>query len=189
MSSSKTNPGRTNQKLYFAKLQQDLLVQVLAEQRFDTVAKALSCREAVIFHLHGAYLAFQQELCSFYKLPLHLDSSEALRLAMAAKGQVSPEVTLLQQWEADPASWLAQMEQAHAEQLRASAAVVVQPEPEDEEAQLEIAAGASRLLSGISIVHTDVDLPLSEPDLARLSLWHQALTQAIREFRREMMEW
>jgi len=185
MSSSKTNPGRTNQKLYFARLQQDLLAQVLAERRFDAEAKALSCREAVIYHLHGAYLAFLQELCRFYKLPLHLDSSEALRLAMAAKEQVSPEVTQFQQWEADPASWLAQLLAAHAELQRASEAVVVQPEDEE----LENAAGASRLMSGISIVHTDTDLPLSEPDLARLSQWHQSLTQAIREFRREMMEW
>ena len=195
MSSSKTNPGRTNQKLYFARLQQDLLVQVLAEGRYDAEAKALSCREAVIFHLQGAYQAFLHELCSFYKLPLHLDSSEALRLAMAAKGQVSPEVQQFQQWEADSGSWLAQLQQAHAGLLRASEAVVVTPEHDHghhhdhDHDELENAPGASRLITGIAIVHTDADLPLSEPDLARLSQWHQALTQAIREFRREMMEW
>ncbi len=191
-SSSKTNPGRTNQKLYFARLQQDLLQQALAEGRFDAEARALACREASIYHLHGAYVAFLQELCRFYKLPLHIDSSEALRLAMAAKGQVSPEVTQLQQWESDSGSWLAQLLQALAAQQRAEEAVVVKPagdEGEEQGDELESPVAAPRLLSGINIVQTDVDLPLSEPDLARLSHWHQALTQAIREFRREMMEW
>lgn len=188
-SSSKTNPGRTNQKLYFARLQQDLLQQALAEGRFDAEARALACREASIYHLHGAYVAFLQELCRFYKLPLHIDSSEALRLAMAAKGQVSPEVMQLQQWEAEPGSWLAQLLHAFAAQQRAEEAVVVKPAAEEEGEALESEAAAPRLLSGINIVQTDVDLPLSEPDQARLSHWHQALTQAIREFRREMMEW
>jgi hypothetical protein len=208
-SSTKTNPGRTNQKLYFAKLQQGLLEQALAGDGFAAEPTALACREAVIFHLHGAYLSFLHELCRFYKLPDSLDSTEALRLAMAAKGQVSPEVVVLQQWEQDASSWLAGLLAAHAECLRAQEAVKVEPEAEHDQGHghhhrshdhdhphdhqqgraLEKPAAASRLIKEIAIVHTDSDRPLSEPDRARLGQWHQALTTAIREFRSEMMEW
>ncbi len=186
MSSTKTNPGRTNQKLYFAKLQQVLLEQALAGAEFDAEARALSCREAVILHLHGAYVAFLQELCRFYKLPLSLNHSEALRLAMAAKGQISPEVAQFQQWEQDAQSWLAQLLAAHADLFVAQEAVKAEPE---EEGALENAGAGRHLMQEIRVVSTAQDQPLSEPDLARLRQWQQELTQAIREFRREMAEW
>ena len=53
---------RTNQKLYFARLacQQ-------AEQN-DHVQQAQAHREAAVFHLHGAVLAFLQELVRYYRL-------------------------------------------------------------------------------------------------------------------------
>lgn len=187
MSSTKTNPGRTNQKLYFARLQLDVLEQALAAGGFDGEPKALSAREAVIFHLEGAYLSFIQELCRFYKLPLSLDSSEALRLAMAAKGQISPEVVQLQQWETEAGSWLAGLHAAWEQIQRAAEAVSAQPE--DDADELENAPAASRLIQEIRVVPTETDLPLSEPDVSRLKSWQQALTNAIREFRREMAEW
>ena len=53
---------RTNQKLYFARLacQQ-------AEQT-DNIQQAQAHREAAVFHLHGAILAFLQELVRYYRL-------------------------------------------------------------------------------------------------------------------------
>ena len=53
---------RTNQKLYFARLacQQ-------AEQT-DHVQQVQAYREAAVFHLHGAMLAFLQELVRYYRL-------------------------------------------------------------------------------------------------------------------------
>lgn len=187
MSSTKTNPGRTNQKLYFAKLQLDLLVQALAAGGFEAEPQGLACREAVVFHLEGAYLSFLQELCRFYKLPLDLNSSEAIRLAMDAKGQISPEVTQLQQWEGDSASWLAGLHAGYRAIFEATEAVKAEPEADGEE--LETSASGNHLMKEIRVVSTSADLPLSEPDIARLKDWHQSLTQAIREFRREMAEW
>lgn len=182
-SATKTNPGRTNQKLYFAKLQQELLEQALVSDDFDAEPKALACREAVIFHLEGALVSFLHELCRFYKLPA-LDNTEALRVAMQAKGQVSPEVSLLQQWEQSTSSWLANLHAAYAAIQASAEAVKAEPEPEE-----EAEVSSSQRISEIRLVATQSDLPLSEPDVANLKMWHQSLTQAIRDFRSEMQEW
>lgn len=180
------NPGRTNQKLYFARLQQELLEAALGSDDVDAGARALACREAVIFHLHGAYVSLLHELCRFYKLPQGLSSTEALRKAMADKGQVSPEVTVLQQWEASPASWLAGLLAAYGGLLDAADAVKARPLPQD---ALESGEGGPHLIREIHLVETESDMPLSQPDVARLQAWQQELTRAIREFRREMQEW
>lgn len=172
------NQGRTNQKLYFARLQLDRLQALLeAREAFSWEAEALSCREAVILHLHGAYLAFLQELVRFYKLPGPLMASEAVRAAMAAKGQVSPEITVLQRLEQEPGSWLAQLLRAHQDCLIAPDVAPVAVEEEET---------GSR---AISVVVVAADTPLSDTDTANLQRWLQELTGVIREFRREMQEW
>ena len=174
------NQGRTNQKLYFAKLQADRVQQLLADRSvFAWEAEALSCREAAILHLHGAYVAFLQELVRFYKLSGPLLTSEALRQAMQAKGQVSPEVTVLQGLEQDGASWLAALLRAHRDCL-------VAPDPAPAVAPEDEAEGPG---AAIGVVALAGDEPLSAPDLDRLSLWHRELTAVIRDFRREMAEW
>lgn len=176
----KPNQGRTNQKLYFARLQLDQMERVMAAQdSFAWEAEALSCREAAILHLHGAYLAFLQELVRFYKLSGPLLTTEALRTVMAVKGQVSPEVSVLQTLEQDRDSWLATLLRAHADCLSApDAPVAAAPDDEDE-----------GLGQAISLVTVTTDEPLSRPDRERLARWHHELTTIIREFRREMAEW
>jgi len=176
----KPNQGRTNQKLYFARLQLDQLERVMATQdSFAWEAEALSCREAAILHLHGAYLAFLQELVRFYKLSGPLMTTEALRTAMAVKGQVSPEVSVLQTLEQDRNSWLATLLRAHDDCLIVPDAPVAAA-PEDE---------AEGLGQAISLVIVAADEPLSRPDREQLACWHRELTNIIREFRREMAEW
>lgn len=176
------NQGRTNQKLYFAKLQLERMQQLAAEQAaFAWEAEALSCREAAILHLHGAYLAFLQELVRFYKLQGPLMSSEAVRQAMTAKGQVSPEITVLQGLEQESGSWLAQLLEAHRACLVAPEAAA--PAVVDSEADAE---GGGR---GISFVTVNADAPLSVGDIDSLQAWQRELTAIIREFRREMAEW
>jgi hypothetical protein len=174
------NQGRTNQKLYFAKLQQDRLAQLLADRSgFAWEADALSCREAAILHLHGAYVAFLQELVRFYKLAGPLMNSEALREAMAAKGQVSPEISVLQSLEQTRDSWLAQLLRAHHLCLIVPDPVpAVAPEDEPE------ALGRS-----ISLVTVASDEPLSPADVESLRRWQRELTAIIRDFRSEMAEW
>jgi hypothetical protein len=175
----KPNQGRTNQKLYFAKLQLDHIRQLLAERSaFAWEAEALSCREAAILHLHGAYLAFLQELVRFYKLQGPLMSTEALRQGMNAKGQVSPEITVLQRLEQQPGSWLAQLLRAHQDCLIApdAAPAIVESEAEND-------------VRTIALVAVAADEPLSDADLEAIQGWHGELTNVIREFRREMAEW
>lgn len=172
------NQGRTNQKLYFARLQLDRLQSLLeARAAFSWEAEALSCREAAILHLHGAYLAFLQELVRFYKLQGPLMTSEAVRVAMAAKGQVSPEITVLQRLEQEHGSWLAQLLRAHHDCLIAPDAAPVAVEEEDT---------GSR---AISVVVVAADTPLSATDVDNLQRWLRELTAIIRDFRREMQEW
>lgn len=172
------NQGRTNQKLYFARLQLDRLESLVAQQSgFAWEAEALSCREAAILHLHGAYLAFLQELVCFYKLQGPLMSSEAVRQAMAARGQVAPEITVLQRLEQQADSWLAGLLRAHQDCLIAPEpppAVPVEDEPDS---------------GGIRVRAVAADPPLSAGDRQTLQGWQQALTTLIRDCRREMAEW
>ncbi|MBL8320827.1 MAG: hypothetical protein JNJ93_01030, partial [Acinetobacter sp.] len=82
---------RTNQKLYFARLacQQ-------AEQS-EHVQQAQALRESAVFHLQGAVLAFLQELVRYYRLNDAAPTLKSIEDSMAAKGQVSPEVAVMQQ--------------------------------------------------------------------------------------------
>ena len=83
---------RTNQKLYFARLacQQ-------AEQT-EHIQQAQAHRESAVFHLHGVILAFLQELVRYYRLNDLQPTFKSIEEQMADKGQVSPEVAVLQQW-------------------------------------------------------------------------------------------
>lgn len=174
------NQGRTNQKLYFAKLQLDRIAPLLADKSvYSWEAEALSSREAAILHLYGAYLAFLQELVRFYKLSGPLLSSEALRVAMASKGQVSPEIAVFQNLEQNSASWLAQLLSAHQRCLLA-------PDPAPLDAPVDEEESLGR---AIGLVAVAKDEPLSAPDLHSIQSWHAELTTIIRGFRGEMAEW
>lgn len=170
------NQGRTNQKLYFAKLQLDRIALLLAEKTaYAWEAEALSAREAAILHLHGAYIAFLQELVRFYKLGGPLLGSEALRLAMSAKGQVSPEIAIFQNLEQNSASWLAGL-------LRAHQRCLIAPDP-------ALLTTAEDEPGTIGLVAIAGDEPLSAPDVQNIQSWHHELTTIIRAFRSEMAEW
>ena len=58
--------------------------------------QAQAYREAAVFHLHGAVLAFLQELVRYYRLNDLNPTLKSIEEHMAAKGQVSPEVTVMQ---------------------------------------------------------------------------------------------
>ncbi len=171
------HPARTNQKLYFARLQLTQMEAALADSTaFDSEPRALSSREAAIWHLHSALGAFMQELSRFYKVQPAVTTPEAMAEAMAKRSQVSPEAQILLQLLDDPQSWLAQLRRLH----DACYLPVALPDiAVEDESPARIA---------IPLVMTTEDAPLSEPDRAVLTLIHQALTQAIRDFRAELVE-
>ncbi|HNP02477.1 MAG TPA: hypothetical protein PKN43_06815, partial [Agitococcus sp.] len=141
--------GRTNQKFYFAKMAMQQI-----EQAVDEPSKQANY-EAAVFHLHGAFLAFLQELSRFYKLSPQLGTTEAIRLALDAKGQVSPEISQLQAVE--DGGWLGELQQAFADCQLAPEPVEVQPEA-------ELAEG---------LIMRAVTNPVEpEPVEQRLKAWH-----------------
>ena len=156
---------RTNQKLYFARMacQQ-------AEQT-DHVQQAQAHREAAVFHLHGALLAFLQELVRYYRLNDLSPTLKSIEELMAAKGQVSPEVTVLQHLSKD--GFLAELKRAY--RLCQYAPEPSSPQPEDET--------SSNLI--IKVTQTP---QAWLPDTAILREWHRDLTQLIDGFRNEMIE-
>lgn len=156
---------RTNQKLYFTRLacQQ-------AEQT-DHVQQAQAHREAAVFHLHGALLAFLQELVRYYRLNDLSPTLKSIEELMAAKGQVSPEVTVLQHLSKD--GFLAELKRAY--RLCQYAPEPSSPQPEDET--------SSNLI--IKVTQTP---QAWLPDTAILREWHRDLTQLIDGFRNEMVE-
>ena len=156
---------RTNQKLYFARMacQQ-------AEQT-DHVQQAQAHREAAVFHLHGALLAFLQELVRYYRLNDLSPTLKSIEELMAARGQVSPEVTVLQHLSKD--GFLAELKRAY--RLCQYAPEPSSPQPEDET--------SSNLI--IKVTQTP---QAWLPDTAILREWHHDLTQLIDGFRNEMVE-
>ena len=156
---------RTNQKLYFARMacQQ-------AEQT-DHVQQAQAHREAAVFHLHGALLAFLQELVRYSRLNDMSPTLKPIEELMAAKGQVSSVVTVLQHLSKD--GFLAELKRAY--RLCQYAPEPSSPQPEDET--------SSNLI--IKVTQTP---QAWLPDTAILREWHRDLTQLIDGFRNEMVE-
>lgn len=169
-------PARTNQKLYFARLQLDLMQAALAADDFAAEPRAMACREAAIWHLDAAVGAFMQELSRFYKVQPPVSTPEALTTVMAGQGRVSPEAGILAQLLADPASWYSQLRRL----LAACHRPVELPDIAIE------AADPARI--AIPVRMTDSDLPLTEADQSLLQDIHHKLTQAIRDFRAELVE-
>ena len=156
---------RTNQKLYFARL------ACQQAEKTDHVQQAQAYREAAVFHLHGALLAFLQELVRYYRLNDLSPTLKSIEELMAAKGQVSPEVTVLQHLSKD--GFLAELKRAY--RLCQYAPEPSSPQPEDET--------SSNLI--IKVTQTP---QAWLPDTAILREWHRDLTQLIDGFRNEMIE-
>lgn len=156
---------RTNQKLYFARLacQQ-------AEQT-EHVQQAQAYRESAVFHLHGAVLAFLQELVRYYRLTDLTPTLKSIEELMSEKGQISPEVLILQQLAKE--GFIAELKRAF--RLCQYTPEPNAPEPEDET--------SSNLI--IKVTQTP---QAWLPDTRILREWHQSLTQLIDGFRNEMVE-
>jgi hypothetical protein len=156
---------RTNQKLYFARL------SVLQATKADTTQIAQSSREAAVFQLHGAVLAFLQELVRYYKLTDRRPTLVSIKEKMALRGQVSPEITILEQL--SKSGFLAELN-------RAFAACEYAPEPPE---PVFDDNHSSNLIFKVT------QSPLAWlPDTQILNEWHQELVSLIEGFRNEMVE-
>ncbi|NHC03681.1 hypothetical protein G9F31_07830 [Acinetobacter sp. 187] len=156
---------RTNQKLYFARL------ACQQSEQTDHVQQAQAHREAAVFHLHGAVLAFLQELVRYYRLNDLAPTLKSIEEHMADKGQVSPEVTVMQQLAKQ--GFIAELKRAY--RMCQYAPEPSAPEPEDET--------SSNLI--IKVTQTP---QAWLPDTQILREWHRDLTQLIDGFRNEMVE-
>lgn len=156
---------RTNQKLYFARLSwQQAELSEHAQQ-------AQAHKEAAVFHLHGAFLAFMQELVRYYRLTDVMPTLHSIETALANKGQVSPEVSILQQ----------QSKQGVlAALIRAYRMCQYAPEPSNPEPEQE---ASSQLI--IKVTQTS---QAWLPDTEILREWHQEISALIDGFRHDMVE-
>ena len=157
---------RTNQKLYFARL------ACKEASQTENLQAAQGAREAAVFHLYGAFLAFLQELARYYRLEAEYQPTLArIEARLAERTQVSPEITILQQLNRD--GFLAEL-------IRAVQACEYAPEPPEPTHDEE---SASQLIFKV------VQSPQAWlPDVPVLREWHQALTQLIEGFRNEIIE-
>jgi hypothetical protein len=157
---------RTNQKLYFARL------SASQADKAENAQIAQAFREASVFHLHGAVLAFLQELVRYYKLSDRHPTFASVKEKMALRGQVSPEIAIMER--------LAQSGFI-AELNRAFASCTYAPEPP--EPIFDDEQSSSKLI--IKVSHS----PLAWlPDVQILREWHHELVSLIDSFRNEMVE-
>lgn len=156
---------RTNQKLYFARL------ACLQAEQTDHVQQIQAYREAAVFHLHGAILAFLQELVRYYRLNDVQPTLKSIEEHMAEKGQVSPEVTVMQQLARD--GFIAELKRAY--RMCQYSPEPTAPAPEQETSSnliIKVTQGPQSWL----------------PDIEILREWHRELSRLIDGFRNEMVE-
>ena len=156
---------RTNQKLYFTRLAYQ------QAEKSESMQHAQGAREAAVFHLQGALLAFLQELARYYKLEDIKPTLSSIEEKMALRGQVSPEIMMLQQHAQN--GFLASLN-------RVFLACQYAPEPP--------AAVAEEEASSLLILKVTQGAQSWLPDVVLLKEWHRELTQLIEGFRNEMVE-
>ena len=156
---------RTNQKLYFARL------SCQQAEQTEHVQQAQAHREAAVFHLNGAVLAFLQELVRYYRLNDNNPTLKSIEELMAAKGQISPEVAILEQL--SKSGFIAELKRAY--RLCQYTPEPSAPEPEQE-------------TSSNLILKVTQSPQAWLPDTKILREWHRDLTQLIDGFRNEMVE-
>lgn len=156
---------RTNQKLYFARL------ACQQAEQLEHVQQAQAAREAAVFHLHGAMLAFLQELVRYYRLNDLHPTLKSIEAEMSLKGQVSPEVTIMQQLAKQ--GFIAELKRAYRLCQYTIEPALSEPEPET---------------SSNLIIKVTQSPQAWLPDTAILREWHHDLSQLFDGFRNEMVE-
>lgn len=155
---------RTNQKLYFARLSLSAAEQTSHQEK--------QCyQESTVSHLYQAVFAFLQELSRYYQLNDLEPTLESLKLKLEQKGQVSPEILVLEAlWKT---GFLAELKMAYYHCIYTPSPLI--PQYEDET--------ASHLI--IKVTQTP---QAWLPDTAILREWYQEIMTLLEGFRAEMIE-
>ncbi|MEY2863505.1 MAG: hypothetical protein RLY58_1212 [Pseudomonadota bacterium] len=157
---------RTNQKLYFARL------SCVEAGKGNNVQAAQGAREAAVFHLHGALLAFLQELARYYKVSHEVRPTlDSLKLRMAERTQVSPEIIILESLSRD--GFLAELNRAY---------MACQYAPEPPEPSHDDDSASNLILKVTQSPQAWL------PDVQILREWLGLLRDLIEGFRNEMVE-
>lgn len=111
---ARSNPGRTNEKLYFAQLFLQNRLHFYAEGQVinrNAIGKALC--ETVVQHLQTAYRSLLFEIIQSYHLDFSEDeilAAQQLEALCQNRGHTIPEIIKLSFLERDPLCWLSQLQ-------------------------------------------------------------------------------
>lgn len=170
------------QRLFFARTLLGLAERELAGDALNRQARAMACRHAAVLELHAVLTGLLDEIV----LRLRLDPAgmvpalETTRALLDSRGLTSPELGRLEVL-AEPGGWLHACLAEVRHCLSASAA-----------GRREAPAGDAGAQDGgpvrISLVADGQDMPLSDPDLARLRGWIDAWQALLDEFLETFVE-
>lgn len=166
---AKYQADRTNQKLYFCRLSCQTAGSTNDKQLYQA-----HC-ETAIFHLHGAFLAFIQELSHFYSLNMTAPTLFEIEQTLSERTQVSPEIQRLQQLQQQ--GFIANIERAYQRCLYA-----VPPNTVVDETPSNHYASPDLIVNVVTLPNQWL------PDEATIREWRQQLLELIEQLRAGMVE-
>lgn len=166
---AKYQADRTNQKLYFCRLSCQTAGSTNDRQLYQA-----HC-ETAIFHLHGAFLAFIQELSHFYSLNMTAPTLLEIEQTLSERTQVSPEIQRLQQLQQQ--GFIANIERAYQRCLYA-----VPPNTVVDETPSNHSASPDLIVNVVTLSNQWL------PDEATIREWRQQLLELIEQLRAGMVE-
>ena len=166
---AKYQADRTNQKLYFCRLSCQAAGSANDKQLYQA-----HC-ETAIFHLHGALLAFIQELGHFYSLNMMAPTLLDIEQALSERTQVSPEIQRLQQLQQQ--GFVANIDRAYQRCLYA-----VPPDTIVDEMPSSPSASPDLIVNVVTLSNQWL------PDEATIREWRQQLLELIEQLRAGMVE-
>ncbi|GAF52420.1 LOW QUALITY PROTEIN: hypothetical protein JCM18900_1938 [Psychrobacter sp. JCM 18900] len=166
---AKYQADRTNQKLYFCRLSCQSAGSTNDKQLYQA-----HC-ETAIFHLHGALLAFIQELGHFYSLSMTRPTLLDIEQALSERTQVSPEIQRLQQLQQQ--GFIANIERAYQRCLYA-----VPPDTIVDEALSSHSASPDLIVNVVTLSNQWL------PDETTIREWRNQLLELIEQLRAGMVE-
>ena len=166
---AKYQADRTNQKLYFCRLSCQSAGSTNDKQLYQA-----HC-ETAIFHLHGALLAFIQELGHFYSLNMTAPTLLDIEQALSERTQVSPEIQRLQQLQQQ--GFIANIERAYQRCLYA-----VPPDTIVDEAPRSQSASPDLIVNVVTLSNQWL------PDETTIREWRNQLLELIEQLRAGMVE-
>ena len=166
---AKYQADRTNQKLYFCRLSCQSAGSTNDKQLYQA-----HC-ETAIFHLHGALLAFIQELGHFYSLNMTAPTLLDIEQGLSERTQVSPEIQRLQQLQQQ--GFIANIERAYQRCLYA-----VPPDTIVDEAPRSQSASPDLIVNVVTLSNQWL------PDETTIREWRNQLLELIEQLRAGMVE-